>query len=217
MGRNQKNQILKEDLSENSAEVLLQSPGQFFHESVRDALAARSMETFPLAESYLADILEKYMVTDALYELDNESGKRRQDTLAEMFLRAQNAETSLKLNLLKRLAETSLYVGGFFGESLDRKIVDIDYYAEMGGSAYQMLSRLVAEDTFAHLYKEYSYRFLEFVDVLSHISLKSRPNSNKNLLHHYTRYLKTGSEQALETLLEQGVIPPAGPTKITEN
>ena len=42
---------------------------------------------------------------------------------------------------LKQVGDTSLYVAGFFAESLTRSLVDVDYYVGLGQNAYAQLAR----------------------------------------------------------------------------
>ncbi|MCB0356479.1 MAG: hypothetical protein KDD40_05700, partial [Bdellovibrionales bacterium] len=130
-----------------------------------------------------------------------------ENTLAEMYLKALQEESQkIKYDKLKKLGELSLYISGFFGDSLKRKVVDIDYYAEIGGRAYDCLASETQEDTYAKVYGEISIKFLDFVDVLTLVSQKSLIQSNEDLLRLYDRYISTGSKLAKEQLLEKGLI-----------
>ena len=193
-------------MSQKRPEFVL-SAKDFFKDVVREACEQRKVKTFPLAQLYLVNILEHYISTDNLFDQENESGKKERKTLAELLLLATNGETGVRIDLLKKLGDTSLYVSGFFGESLNRKIVDIDYYVNMGGLAYGSLSGVVREDTSRQVFSEFSTRFVEFVDVLTLISQKMMVQSDENLLRLYDKYIRTGSELAREALLERGINP----------
>lgn len=181
------------------------SSGEYFREVVQEAMSERKVQVFPLAESYLVNLLEHYMLADNLFE-EEETGKRKQETLAEMFLRAANSSPCVQRELLKRLGDTSLYISGFFGDSLKRKIVDIDYYVDMGGSAYGSLAAVTDQDLYSKVYLDFSQRFLDYVDVLTFISQKSFIQSEKDLLRLYDRYISTGSKLAEEQLVEKGML-----------
>lgn len=165
------------------------------------------MRSFPLAQGYLVKLLEYYINTERLFdEIDSSGKKRTRETLAETYLKAANAEPNLRNELLKKLGDRSLYISGFFGDSLQRKLVDIDYYADMGGAAYGSLADLVREDTMAKVYRDFSERFLDYVEVLTFISTNSFVQSEENLLRLYETYARTGSDLARERLLEKGLI-----------
>lgn len=157
----------------------------------------------------MVNLLQYYLDAKNLFDPDfDEAGRRIPKTLAEMYLIANNAEdTLLKVELLKKLGDRSLYMSGFFGDSLQRKIVDVDYYVHMGGVAYATLASCVREDISAKVYTTISRRFIEFVDVLTYISHNSFIKSNESVLRLYDRYLTTGSELAREKLCEIGVLP----------
>ncbi len=182
------------------------SPDDFFSQIVEEAMSSRNMETFPLAQSYLVNLLKTYIHTENLFDLELENGKKTRETLAEMFLKAQNSSPTVKVEILKKLGDVSLYVSGFFGDSFQRKIIDIDYYIEMGGVAYGSLAQEIRVDTSKKVFTEYSKRFLDFVDLLDHISQKSNLTNDENILRLYEKYLKTGSPRAKEILEEKGII-----------
>lgn len=186
---------------------ILVSSRDFFGDVVDEAFKQRKIKTFPFAQQYLIGLLENYMTTDKLYDEPTPDGKKSRKTLAEMFLTATNAENAVRIDLLKRLGDSSLYVSGFFGESLQSKIVDIDYYAEMGGLAYGSLANSVKEDTYRMVYQEFSNRFMEFVDILTVVSQKMMVQSDENLLRLYDKYIRTGSELAKDVLIEKGINP----------
>ena len=119
-----------------------------------------------------------------------------------MYLKAGQAVPKVRVDLLKRLGDTSLYISGFFGDSLKKKIVDIDYYAQMGGVAYAALADEESANIYSPVYKDFSRRFLEYVDVLTYISQQSFVQSDEDLLRLYDRYMATGSKLAEEQLVE---------------
>lgn len=183
------------------------SPRQHFTELVEAGFARLRIQTYPAVQSYLVDLLEHYLDTRNLYpEETDESGKSRPLTMAEMWLTAGGLTLPERTDMLKRMGDRALYISGFFSESLQRKIVDVDYYAEMGGAAYASLADCVREDTAAQVYRVFSSRFLEFADVLAFISQRSFVQSDENLLRLYEKYLRTGSEVAREALIEKGVL-----------
>lgn len=175
---------------------LLASPRQFFFDRIDEASKRLKFDPLPTSRSYLAQLLEHFMFAKNL------SG----ETLAELYLKAQNSPTTVKVDLLKRLGDSSLYISGFFGDSLSRKLVDIDYYVDMGGVAYGTLSSTTSNEDMSQMYNEFSMRFSGFVDVLTYISQDSRMQSNGDLLRLYDRYLATGSRLAEEQLMEMGLL-----------
>jgi hypothetical protein len=107
------------------------------------------------------------------------------------------------------LGDVSLYTAGFFGDSLKRKIIDRDYYIQMGGTAYSTLSQLLSyQKTFSELYAELSLRFRPLVDVLSEVATTKELSTNQDLLKIYERWITTGDDH-WETLLKKaGIVIP---------
>jgi hypothetical protein len=201
----------------NSTVELFISPDGYFQELVQKGLSQRKVNTYPHVESYLVHLLKHYLDARNLHDEPylNEGGQKNPQTLAECYLIAQNSELPVRTEMLRKLGDRALYISGFFGDSLSRKIVDIDYYAEIGGAAYASLAHTTREDTLAVVYSTFSQRFLEFVDVLTYISHQSLIKSDESILRLYDRYMRTGSELAKEKLVEMGVLTlPADQVKL---
>lgn len=194
---------------------LFVSPSEYFHTVVNEACEERGLKTFPMAKGYVADLLQFYVPAANLFDEIDSSGRLTRATLAETFLRAQNADIAVRTELLKKLADRSLYISGFFSDSLQRKLIDVDYYIDMGGMAYGALASSVREDTSAKVYGELAHRFFDFVEILMHISSHSSLQNEENLMRLFEIYTKTGSEVAREKLMERGLIAvPADPTSL---
>ena len=177
------------------------SPEEHFTEVVKEACAQRHVKTQPQIEAYLVQLLKYYLDSKNLHQsAPNESGESPPQTFAEMYLKAINSESTKKKELMRTLADRSLYLTGFFSEHFQRKIVDMDYYVEIGSAAYQNLSTWTREDTLSAVYSTFSKRFQEYVEVLNYISEKSLVQSDQNVLRLYDRYLRTGSDLAREKL-----------------
>jgi hypothetical protein len=182
--------------SDSKPSLLLDSR-KFFSEMVTSALEKRRLETTPLVQQYLIGLLESYVSSGNL-------GSNQM--LSEQLLLANQSEKTVRREMLKRLGDSSLYISGFFGDSLKRKIIDIDYYADIGGIAYSQLAKEFDSDLQSRVFNEFASRFLDYVDLLTYISQNSLVQSNQDLLRLYERYVKTGSEFAKEQLLEKGLL-----------
>lgn len=190
--------------SEN--QLLTASPREFFLNRVEEAMQRLKIKALPHSQTYLVDLLAHYMFSHNLFPIDEESGRTKRETLAETYLKAQNSPAPVRIEMLKRLGDRSLYLSGFFGDSLSRKIVDIDYYMNMGGVAYGTLAHEASDEIIGQVYGEFSNRFAAFVDVLTYISQESLVQSNEDLLRLYDRYMNTGSKLAEEQLMEKGLL-----------
>lgn len=189
---------------------IVASSKEYFSEAVDEAIAERKISTTTYVRSYIIDLLDFYLHAENLFtECDpGMESKKSNDTLAELYLKAIGSQPSVKKGMFKRLGDSSLYISGFFGDSLKRKVVDVDYYAEIGGSAYGQLASLLGNDSLAEVYHDFSVRFLQYVDVLTCISQKSFFVNQDDLLRLYDRYILTGSKQAEDQLLDRGLLFP---------
>ncbi|MEI7973255.1 MAG: hypothetical protein WCH11_02690 [Bdellovibrio sp.] len=185
---------------------ILKSPAEFFLEEVESGLSSLRVQAAPAVKSYLVSVLQHHIQSGNLFdEAFNEAGQRQPQTMAELFLQSQSLASAHRFDMLKKVGDRSLYLSGFFSDSFNRKLVDVDYYVDIGGAAYRSLAEEIREDVKASVYKTMAERFIVFVDVLSLIAQKSGPRTNTNLLRTYEKYLRTGSELAKEKLLEAGI------------
>ena len=186
-----------------SASSLILDTKDFFREMVIRALKKCSIDADPMVLDYLVNLLRFYMSTDNLYE-KGELCKNK--TLIERLFAAHTLDINTKRESLKKLGDFSLYVSGFFGDSLKKKIVDIDYYAEIGGIAYGSLAAHTDKEKIAQVYDEFSQNFLKYVDVLTFISQLVFIQSQEDILRLYDRYLSTGSDLAKQQLIDMDVL-----------
>lgn len=187
--------------------VLFISPEQHFAELLKEACEYRKFKILPSAETYILNMLSHYIDSRNLFSpIVDESIGKPPDTFAELYLTALNAEDPKNKTYMKVLADKALYLSGFFGDSLQKKSVDIDYYMGIGASAYSNLAAWTKEEITANTYSTFSNKFIDFADLLSYISDKSALQSEQNILKLYERYISTGSKLAREKLVELGVV-----------
>ena len=179
--------------------ILMESPRAFFFDRMEQACKRLRFEPLPLSRQYLVELLEFFIFSSNLFRPEKE-------TLAELYLKASNSPAPLRQDLLKKLGDGSLYISGFFGDSLNRKVVDLDYYVDMGGVAYGALAQSSSDEMKAKMYGDFASNFPTFVDVLAFISQESSIQTNGDLLKLYDRYIATGSRLAEERLVEKGLI-----------
>ncbi len=183
------------------------TPEEHFSEVVREACVERHVKTHPQIEAYLVQILKHYVISKNFHQpLESDTDSKPPETFAEMYLLALSSEATKKKELMRTVAEKSLYLTGFFADSLQKKIVDIDYYTQIGSAAYSNLASWTKEDTLSSVFNVFARRFTDFVYVLNYVSEKSLIQSDPDVLKLYDRYLRTGSEMAREKLAELGVV-----------
>ena len=112
-------------------------------------MARRGYATIEVDQYYIVDLMSRFIQTSNLFDHQDEHNKD-QEPLAFMLLKAQSKDVQgvEKISILKKLGDTSLYISGFFGDSLNRKVIDLGYYREMGAIAYRSLSQVIKDDQF---------------------------------------------------------------------
>jgi hypothetical protein len=195
---------------------LISSARPYFAELVETAVTNRRFQAPPTTQNYLVNLLEHYLLTGNMeLHVAGDQGNKRA-TMAEVLLTAANAEPPVRVEMLKRLGDTSLYISGFFGDSLQRKLVDIEYYAGIGGTAYGTLAGCVTAEPAAPVFRDLAKRFLDYVELLTYISQQAMVQTHEDLLRLYERYLMTGSKLAEEQLIEKGVLSQPAANKATK-
>lgn len=178
---------------------LLHSVAGFFHEEVKEALRSQGVDAEPTTEFYLVNLLVEFTSTPP-------DGEPLGVKLAE----AQHALPQVRGKSLKEVGDTSLYMSGFFADALARKLVDVDYYMAIGGSAYRQLAMMQTPQLaqLAPVYRELAGKFGAFVAVLGDIRQRSSFAGGGNLVRLYEEWLRTGSEVLERRLRELGMIVP---------
>jgi hypothetical protein len=179
------------------AVVRRESASEYFKELVEGAIAHQRIAAGELTSFYVVNLLTGFLQRPA---------EEDETPLAFRLAEALEAAGVRQRSSLKQIGDISLFVSGFFAESLSRKLVDVDYYVSIGGTAYTALSRYET-DTFSPVFAELAENFVRFVDVLSEVSERASCGSNADLLRLYERWLKTGSPRSGQLLAERGVVP----------
>jgi len=178
----------------------------FFRQILSIAIENQRASVQQATELYLANLLGGFVQTESLLFRDD-NGTLHQRPLALLLKDALDAEeTTARARLLRRLGDTSLFVSGMFSECLNRSAVDVDYYIEMGGRAYDALGEVAARrGAERSLWDELSEKFSQLVEVLNEVAERTLLNSDMGLVRLYEKWMKTGSARVGVMLREQGV------------
>jgi hypothetical protein len=187
---------------------LVSQPQDFFRELLDGAFDKRAFRPTAETSFYLVSLLNRFMTTDALYS-KGQDGRLEEESLALLVKDAVEAsEARERRAIYRQVGDLSLYRAGFFQESLNRKLVDVDYYIEMGGHAYrQAASSRAADESLSGVFEELARKFALFVDILADVSDRTMLKSERDLLRLYDTWMSTKSERAARLLLEAGIIP----------
>lgn len=179
-----------------------QTPAEFFKDHIESALARQHLEPRGLTSYYLVDLLCRFTRPDLRIPFNDD----QEAPLALRLARALDAGGIERRARLRNLGDFSLFMSGFFSDSLRRRAVDLDYYVSMGGYAYSSLARRDS-DAFGEVYAELGRKFVPFMDVLTDISERTGHTSGRDILRLYERWLRTGSKRTGDELARQGIAP----------
>jgi hypothetical protein len=179
-----------------------QTPVEFFKDHIESAMARQRLESTGLTSYYLVDLLCRFTRPDARIPFNDDY----RAPLALRLAKALDAGGMEQRARLRNLADFSLFMSGFYSDSLRRHAVDIDYYVSMGEYAYVRLSRR-DQDAFGEVYAELGRKFVPFMDVLTDISERTGLTSCRDLLRLYERWLRTGSSRTGKQLAQHGIAP----------
>ena len=113
-----------------------QSPAEFFKDHIESALARQRLRATGLTSYYLVDLLCRFVRPDTRIPFSDDPG----EPLALRLRRALEAGGVEQRARLRNLGDFSLFMSGFYSDSLRRRSVDVDYYVSMGEYAYSALA-----------------------------------------------------------------------------
>lgn len=183
---------------------------EYFHDSVNQAISNQHIEVSAETVFYLVNLLTVYSRSEHLFD-KTENGIDLKP-LALIYADAVNQSNTLeRARLLQRLGDTALFIAGVFTDSLNRKVVDVDYYIAMGGNAYSTVSETLRgaynNGSVKSLFDELTEKFTEFVDVLNEVSENANLSTNSDILRLYEIWIRTGSKRAAGQLRRLGIEP----------
>jgi len=179
-----------------------ESPSEYFRDLVESALRRQHIEAHELTSFYLVNLLTGFV------HVDRSTTTPEDEALGIRFVKALQTAGMRQRDELRHVGDLSLFISGFFADSLTRSPVDVDYYISLGEYAYGSLARQ-GDDAFGDVFDELAGRFAAFVDVLGEVSERSALASNADLLRLYERWLRTGSRRSGELLAARGIVPNA--------
>ena len=181
---------------------------EYFKEAVENATQRLHLNISDETEFYVVDLLFRYTDVKALAmrRFETETG-----AFAELFLKSQEEPSDRRARILKYIGDTTLFLTGYFPDSFQRSLVDIDYYAGLGQTSYQnlldLLSARVVQWRLDEVFDELSEKFVQLMDVLAEVAASDGPQHAVDLLRLYERWIRTRSRRDEALLRQNGIIP----------
>lgn len=190
-----------------SNSIIFVNPNEYFHGIVSGAVTNLKARVSEHSQLYLAQLLKNFIPTENFYPTDA-AGNPAETLTQQLAVALEEENSEMRAARLQKLGDYSLYIAGFFTDSLSRKLVDVDYYIGMGGAAYENVAVLEEKKTRAQLFHELSIKFPQFVEILSQISEETgfNPENHRDLLRTYDLWVKTKSERLAKQLAKAGIV-----------
>lgn len=160
----------------------------------------------PVPESiiyYSSDVLDKFALSEDFFETAD--GKVREKILGMKLLEASLHNREDQKKIYKEVADMSLMVCGYFSESVNKKIVDTQYYAQLGKMAYSHLNTVTPRFLdIPHFYGMVATCFESLTTLMTMLASKDRQGDKNSI---YERILKE-ENLSRDQYLKSGVLPP---------
>ncbi len=122
--------------------------------------------------------------------------------LAIDYLTSHKLPPSLRNEQLRSIGDQCLLVSGLFPQTAEKRQVSVDYYVNVGRSAYHHIST-VTQQGIAELYQQLAESFILLMDLLQTIRQYSSPALQS--IAAMELWHKTGSQAAFRQISESGI------------
>lgn len=158
-------------------EIVLETSLQaFFYDQLLE-VNKKNLNPLPNETVYYSSlIMDQFGESQKYFEV--EEGKVREKILGTKLLESSGQPRPVQKRMLRDIGDTALFMCGYFSDSVNKKLIDLSYYHELGRIAYRRLNSHIPE----------LYDYPEFYDLLSakfqHLAemiyLVSKQNEGKN-------------------------------------
>lgn len=124
----------------NSSIILGESLRGYFYQSLSEI---NKKSLCPVPEEtiyYSSEVLTNYSSVENLFEMSD--GQVREKILGMKLLEASKLSSDQKKREYKEIADTALFLTGYFSKSIDSKLFDSKYYIQIGRTAYENMNTL---------------------------------------------------------------------------
>lgn len=181
----------------------------YFYETFNNALIHQKKYLNPETTIYIVNLLTNFSKTEKAFSVSQQEFGLK--PLAFIYADAVHSETKKEKFLhYKYLGDITLFISGIYYLSLNRSLVDVDYYIGMGENAYQTLGsadHFYENSAFQLIFSELSQQFLAVVELLNEISYEMQHHNQEDVLRLYEIWLKTNNQFCAEKLRALGIEP----------
>ena len=160
----------------------------------------------PVPESviyYSSDVLDKFALSQNFFEVNE--GKVREKILGMKLLEASQVGRDEQKKIYKEVGDMSLLVCGYFSESVNKKIVDTQYYSQLGKMAYSHLNTVTPNFLdIPSFYGMVATCFESLTTLMTILATKDRGGENNLIFQKLLRSENVSEKQ----MLASGVVAP---------
>ncbi|MFH1146937.1 MAG: hypothetical protein V1736_04445 [Pseudomonadota bacterium] len=181
---------------------------EFFYEQVKHAIKKQRVCLSEMSEWYAVNLLSEYTRP---HPSDEPAFDLERLPVGIIYFRLSRQSLPERLKGFKAIGDSTLFVSGFFSDSLTRSLVDVDYYMGFGMNSYDALAHIYDSEYWdrdkKELFSDLTTNFRVLVDVLADVRDSTDIESTGGLLRLYEKWIKTRSPRDQQMLQTQGVIP----------
>lgn len=158
-------------MPKSSGLVLESSLQVFFYDHLQEFNKKSSRPLSNETIFYSSLVMDSYGDSTKFFE--QVDGKAREKILGIKLLEASQLPKEKQKAAIRDVAETSLLICGYFADSLNRKIVDLKYYQDLGKIAYSRLNSITPQAyDVPFFYKKMAHSFNGITLLMSLVSKK---------------------------------------------
>lgn len=180
----------------------------FFQGLLTEALDQEGMKLEQEGTAYLSRLFADFAHHDTLH------GKQTKDdpgtpALVDLYARAQSADQGVRFEAFRHLGDVALMVSGLFAPHVERErsLVGVDYYIQMGTSAYGSAAGLARRSGISSLLRELSMKFRRLVEVFTRIAENTTLPVRNDLSALYERLLRNPQSPHIQRrMIAQGAV-----------
>ena len=178
---------------EKKSNIILETSLQMFFYDHLEEMNKKS--TGPLSNElifYSSLVMNHFGTSKKFFE--EVDGKVKDKILGIKLLEAAQLPKDKQKEVYRDIAETSLFICGYFSESLNKKIVDLKYYHDLGKSAYFKLNNVVPSFyDIPNFYRVVAGSFNELTNLMNLVSLRYASQTDKDAFFLITHKKKNAA------------------------
>ncbi len=181
---------------------------EFFGDLLQEALNAAQLDLEESSRLYLLKLFTQFCTNEGL------NGRSTEDpgtpALVRLYEQACSKEPGMRFDAFRYLGDVALFVSGCFTPHIERQgsLVGVNYYVDMGASAYLSAASLSRNSGFEELLQELAAHFRDLVHVFGHVAERTTLPVSSDVRVLYESFVRNPESLLLrDRFLHHGAIP----------